>query len=241
MRRFMDVADIKDEGGAIQTLKEASWNMEHAFELYFYTARSNSASRSSTNTAGIDEMFSNYKVKDNEQEERIEAEGIIRLLHDIGVDPLDPVTLVISLKMSAETMGKYTKEEFYLGMRTMQCDSMDKLKKKIGDLRRELDSAETFKDVYEFSFHFALEPNAKALPLETAIGLWKVLMVGKWCFTDEWCEFLEKNHGKAISNDTWSQVLQFSKLVGPKLEGYTVDDAWPYLLDEFVEWKTEQN
>ena len=44
VRRFMEVADTGDESAAIHALKEASWNMESAFEVYFYSARSKSSS-----------------------------------------------------------------------------------------------------------------------------------------------------------------------------------------------------
>jgi DCN1-like protein 1/2 len=240
VRRFMEVADTSDESASIHALKEASWNMESAFEVYFYSARSKSSKRSSTNSAGIDAMFDVYKAHDDQQEQRIEAEGIIQLCKDLGVDPFDPVTLVLSLKMDAETMGKYTKEEFTRGMMDLECDSVAKLKAKMDALRSELTRPNAFKDVYEFTFGFAKEPNAKALSLDTAIGLWKVLMADKWCFTDEWCDFLEKNHGTAISNDTWSQVLQFSRQVGENLDTYDSNDAWPYLIDEFVEEKVQK-
>lgn len=233
----MDVAETNDELGAIQALKDAGWNMDAAFEYYFYSARSRSSKKSSTNAAGIDKMFDTYKVHDDQKEERIEAEGIIKLLEDLGVDPFDPVTLVLSLKMGAETMGQYTKEEFTRGMLALDCDSIDKLKNKLESLRNELQKPRSFKDVYEFTFGFAKEPNAKALTLETAVGLWKILMSDKWCFTDDWCEFVEEKHGKPISNDTWSQVLQFSTQVGENLQSYDCNDAWPYLIDEFVEHK----
>ena len=63
-------------------------------------------------------------------------------------------------------------------------------------------------------------------------------MAERWCFADDWCSFLDNNHGKAISNDTWSQVLQFSRQVGENLQSYDPNDAWPYLIDEFVECQT---
>lgn len=96
----MDAAQTNDEIGAIQALKDAGWDMDAAFEYYSYSARSRSSKKSSTNAAGIDKMFETYKVHDDQKEERIEAEGIIKLLEDLGVDPFDPVTLVLSLKMA---------------------------------------------------------------------------------------------------------------------------------------------
>ena len=88
--------------------------------------------------------------------------------------------------------------------------------------------------MYEFSFGFAKEPPKEPAP-RIACAMWKVLLTGKWALVDEWCEFLEKDHGKPITHDTWSQALEFSRQIGPDLEGYDPAGAWPYLIDEFVE------
>ena len=177
----MEIAAGSNEDDALEALKDSNWRLESAFELYFHRSRSKS-SKASSNVANIDAMFNKYKVNDHGQNERIEAEGIIRLCQDLSLDPMDPVTLVLSMKMNADTMGQYTKEEFHRGMRVMGSDDIDKLKAKIPALRSEYQSPSGFKNVYEFSFHFAKEPNAKALALDTAIAMWKVLMGDKWCF-----------------------------------------------------------
>ncbi|AQK83398.1 Defective in cullin neddylation protein [Zea mays] len=46
-------------------------------------------------------------------------------------------------------------------------------------------------------------------------------------------------HNKAISRDTWSQLLEFVKTTDPQLSNYDDEGAWPYLIDEFVEYLTE--
>ena len=67
----------------------------------------------------------------------------------------------------------------------------------------------------------------------------KVLLTNKWALVDEWCDFLVAEHNKAITHDTWSQALEFSRSIGPDLQGYDPAGAWPYLIDEFVEAKLE--
>lgn len=43
--------------------------------------------------------------------------------------------------------------------------------------------------------------------LETAVGMWQLLFAGnRWPLVNEWCEFLQKHHNRAISKDTWTQV-----------------------------------
>ncbi|KAJ3700593.1 hypothetical protein LUZ61_004298 [Rhynchospora tenuis] len=46
-------------------------------------------------------------------------------------------------------------------------------------------------------------------------------------------------HKKVISRDTWSQLLEFVKTIDPQLSNYDEEGAWPYLIDEFVEYLTE--
>lgn len=45
----------------------------------------------------------------------INEEGVSEFFNDLGVDQMDPVTLVISYYMEAKNMGEYTKTEFKQG------------------------------------------------------------------------------------------------------------------------------
>ena len=233
VRRFAAVADA-DEEVALKILKDARWDLEVGLEMFFTSPVGSLGG--STNPEQVEATYATYRA-DDDDEEMVGAEGIERFCEDIGIDAMDPVILVVSLKMGAQTMGKYTKEEFTSGLRRMGADTAAKIKSKIPELRKELEDERGFKDVYEFSFGFAKEPNQKSLPLEIACTMWKVLLTGKWALVDEWCEFLEKDHGKPITHDTWSQALEFSRQIGPDLEGYDPAGAWPYLIDEFVEHK----
>ena len=123
-------------------------------------------------------------------------------------------------------------------MRRMGAATTDKLKEKLPLLRAELEDPRSFKDVYEYSFDFS-----KGEPEELAAGHRRgdvgVLLGGRWALVEEWCDFLRREHGKAVTRDTWSQTLEFSRAIGPDLEGYDPAGAWPYLIDEFVEERLE--
>ena len=60
-----------------------------------------------------------YCRKYTKGEREITEEGVGQFFEDLGVDPLDPVTLVISYHMDAKTMGEYTKTEFRQGFQNM--------------------------------------------------------------------------------------------------------------------------
>ena len=89
---------------------------------------------------------------------------------------------------------------------------------------------------------FSKEENQKALNLDTACAMWELLLKDKWPLLNKWCDFLNRKHKKAISRDTWNQILDFSRMYNSSLFGYDAegkDAAWPYLIDEFVEEQME--
>uniref|UniRef100_A0A453K5H6 Defective in cullin neddylation protein n=1 Tax=Aegilops tauschii subsp. strangulata TaxID=200361 RepID=A0A453K5H6_AEGTS len=131
----------------------------------------------------------------------IMVEGTSQLCNDLLVDPQDVVMLVISWHMKAATMCEFTRQEFIDGLQSIGVDSIEKLHK--------------FREIYNFAFAWAREKGQKSLPLETAIGMWRLLFAERhWPLIDHWCQFLQVRHNKAISRDTWSQLLEFVKEMG---------------------------
>jgi DCN1-like protein 1/2 len=70
-------------------------------------------------------------------------------------------------------------------------------------------------EIYLYAYSFALEKGIKCLQQDTAIAMWRLLFSARphpWPLLDAWCAFLEEHHNYAISKDTWSQLLDFSKV-----------------------------
>lgn len=65
-------------------------------------------------------------------------EGIEQFFKDLNIDPMDPVTLVISYYMEAKNMGEYTLSEFTKGFTQLQCNSIADLVYQIPNLRKQL-------------------------------------------------------------------------------------------------------
>mmetsp|Transcript_8765 Transcript_8765/g.28932 ORF Transcript_8765/g.28932 Transcript_8765/m.28932 type:complete len:170 (-) Transcript_8765:24-533(-) len=168
------------------------------------------------------------------------AEGVGRLCEDLQVDPSDPVMLVIAWHLRAATMCEFTEEEFTGGLTRLGCDSAEKLRELLPGLRSELLEEAKFREVYNYAFDFSKEKGQKSLALDTALEMWKLLLGGRWPLVGSWCQFVTAEHNKAVSKDTWCQLYDFYRSIKPDMSNYDAEGAWPYLIDEFVEWVREQ-
>lgn len=92
-----------------------------------------------------------------------------------------------------------------------------------------------FSNFYEFVFFILRENGQKNITVNRAIAAWKLVLSGRFRLLNHWCDFVEKNQRHNISEDTWVQILAFSRCVHEDLEGYDPGGAWPVLIDDFVE------
>ncbi|XP_010257617.1 PREDICTED: uncharacterized protein LOC104597642 isoform X2 [Nelumbo nucifera] len=92
-----------------------------------------------------------------------------------------------------------------------------------------------FARFYDFVFFMCRENGQKNITVSRAIAAWRLVLAGRFRLLNQWCGFVEKNQRHNISEDTWQQVLAFSRCVHEDLEGYDPKGAWPVLIDDFVE------
>ncbi|XP_021757379.1 DCN1-like protein 1 isoform X2 [Chenopodium quinoa] len=232
LQQFMAITGVSEKV-AHQALKAGDGHLEGALDIYY----SQPQIKPFTDSRHLEELFNRYRDPDYDM---IMADGISSLCTDLQVDPQDIVMLVISWHMKAATMCEYSKQEFIGGLQSLGIDSLEKFREKIPYIRSELKDDQKFRDIYIFAFGWAKEKGQKSLALDTAIGMWQLLFAEKhWPLIDHWCEFLQARHNKAISRDTWAQLLEFVRVVDPQLSNYDAEGAWPYLIDEFVEYLYE--
>ncbi|KAI9153506.1 hypothetical protein LWI28_012446 [Acer negundo] len=92
-----------------------------------------------------------------------------------------------------------------------------------------------FSRFYDFVFFMCREHGQKNITISRAVVAWRIALAGRFRLLNQWCDFVEKNQRHNISEDTWQQVLAFSRCVHENLEGYDPEGAWPVLIDDFVE------
>jgi len=217
---------------ALEALRCADWNVESAIEM-FYSGDIPSL-RPVVDLKALEAMYKKYKDK---HQDLIMAEGVGQFCEDLGVDPSDIVMLVLSYHLNAQTMCEYTHDEFVNGLAKLGLDSIRKIKDKLPRMRAELEDPNSFREIYAYAFLFSREKGQKSVMLDVAIEMWHLLFPdGQWPLLDDWCEYLRTHHNKAVSRDTWVQLLEFVKL-GDDLSSYDPSGAWPFLIDEFVEYK----
>jgi DCN1-like protein 1/2 len=80
-------------------------------------------------------------------------------------------------------------------------------------------------------YHHPPQKNQKCLQLDVAVGMWQLLFAEDraWQYADDWCEFLQRHHNRAISRDTWVQLFEFARTVKADFSNFDESAAWPYL------------
>lgn len=186
-------------------------------------------------------LFENYR---DEEEDAMLEDGIERFCSDLGVQPDEFIVLLIAWKCEAATMCRFTRSEFLHGCCAMRVDSIKGLQSRFSELTAEVRSRPQFKDMYRWTYKFGLdsESGQRTLPLEMAIGLWRlVFSQNQPPILQHWLDFLEKHMNiRGIPKDTWDMFLNFTEQVGEDLSSYDDTEAWPSLLDDFVEYENDR-
>jgi DCN1-like protein 4/5 len=178
-----------------------------------------------------------FQLYTDSDADKLGPEGMERFCEDLGVDPANIVMLVLAWHMNASDMGYFSRPEWIHGLSKLECDSVVKLRSRLGFLQDNLSDPENFKSIYRYAFDFARNKNQKNLDMETAKALLQLLLGKVWPLHAAFQEFLEtQTHYKVINRDQWYNILEFSRSIRSDLSNYDEDGAWPVLLDEFVTW-----
>lgn len=226
------------EGLAIQLLKACDWQTDMAADSFFMGGGAPSAP--SVDSAKIAAIFDGYKEPDADS---IQVTGVEQFCKDLGVDPADPIMLMICWTMRCETMCVFTRQEWSRGLTDLGCDSIEALKGAFPQLKDRLLDPDSFRDYYSFCFGFAKEPGfgVRTLPTMVAKQMWELTLQDRFQHLELWNSFLDEKGIKAVTKDVWDMLLTFSNDVADDMSDYDEDGAWPVLIDDFVEWYREKN
>jgi DCN1-like protein 1/2 len=223
---------------AVELLTVFGWSLEAAVDAFFTGAGSlGSSAGPAIDSAKVAEMFAKYKEADVDE---IQVAGTERFCTDLGVDPSDPIMLIICWQMRCKHMCVFTLEEWTQGFTAMGVESVDALSKSFAKLRALLDDPENFRDFYSWCFDFSKEPGhgVRSLAIEVARQMWQMTIGARYPEpVARWIEFVEAKGIKVVTKDVWDMLLTFLANVNQDdMADYDDEGAWPVLIDDYVEW-----
>ncbi|XP_021899326.1 DCN1-like protein 4 isoform X2 [Carica papaya] len=189
----------------------------------------------------IDKLFDSYA---NSSLGVIDPEGIEKLCSDLGVDHTNIRILMFAWKVGAAKQGYFTLDEWRTGLKALRTDTIPKLKKALPELEKEVNTPAKFMDFYSFSFRYCLtEEKQKSVDIETICELLNLVLGSQYRQqVDSLIEYLKiQNDYKGINLDQWTNFFRFfNEIHFPNLQNYDAAEAWPLILDNFVEWMKEK-
>jgi len=262
-RCHMDLHEHADPASNCSDLRQSGGHSCHVSESKIYVEltrphsdrhptekkRTLQATSSSTSDSALEAhahvLFECYC--DLTEEDCISVSGIERLCTDLGLEPEDFLVLLLAWKCSAATMCCLTRSEFVSGCRILKATTTDAILSRLKDLTVDVQQdQDMFRDLYRWAYGFALDTTVlqRSLPLDIAIAMWRLVFSGADAvpkILPRWFEFLEKRDDvQFISRDTWEMFLVFITKIGDDLDSYDETEAWPSLLDDFVEYENDR-
>ncbi|XP_019462654.1 PREDICTED: DCN1-like protein 5 isoform X2 [Lupinus angustifolius] len=192
----------------------------------------------------IDHLFESYT---NKSLGLIDPEGIEALCKDVHVDHTDVRMLILAWKMKAEKQGYFSKDEWRRGLKCLGADTLTKLRKAIKGLNQEVMVPECFEGFYSYSFQYCLTEKQRSVDIETICELLNIVLGSEFpSQVKSLIEYLKiQTDYRALTMDHWRNIYRFFKEVSfVDLQSYDSSQAWPVILDNFVEWlkgKEEKN
>ncbi|CAN7098587.1 unnamed protein product [Brassica rapa subsp. narinosa] len=189
----------------------------------------------------IDHLFNQYA---NTSSNLIDPEGIEELCSNLEVPHTDIRILMLAWKMKSEKQGYFTQEEWRRGLKALRADTLNKLKKALPELEKEVRRQSNFADFYAYAFRYCLtEEKQKSIDIETICQLLEIVMGSTFRpQVDYFVEYLKiQNDYKVINMDQWMGFYRFCNEISfPEMTEYNPELAWPLVLDNFVEWIREK-
>ncbi|WZZ34219.1 hypothetical protein YC2023_017620 [Brassica napus] len=191
-----------------------------------------------------DEKYKLFNKYANTSSGVIDPEGIEKLCSKLKVSHTDIKILMLAWKMKSERQGYFTKAEWRRALKALKVDTTKKLKKALPELEKEVRKPLNFADFYAYAFRYCLtDERQNCIDIETICQLLDMVLGST--FRDQVDHFVDylkiQNDYKVITMDQWMGFYRFCNEISfPDMTNYSLELAWPLILDNFFEWMREK-
>jgi len=210
------------------------------------------SSGASSSAATFDQQVKAWfkQYADPDDETQMGGEGIEKLFSEMELSMESVHPFLLAWKVNAQRFGTFRLQDFMQGLRPHAITDTMSLKSFLVANEMTIypdDPApmanSQFKQFYTFLFPYLREEGQKSLRGEIAQAVWSIVLVPKFPLANSFIEFTQSPESsfRGVSSDTWNQLYEFLASVGNDLSGYSEEEAWPAILDEFVEWHRKNN
>ena len=165
--------------------------------------------------------------------------GVEALCADLGLDPSDRRVLLLAWAARAARMGYFSRPELSRAGAALRANTLPALAAALGPLAASTDASPSqFAAFAAFAFQYCLtDPGQRLLPLADASSLLAVVLPPANPHRGAMLEFLgAQTEYRTVTADTWAGMTRFALRVDAGCDAHADDDAWPVLVDNYVDW-----
>jgi len=250
-----------DEETAQRLLEDFSWDIPNALD-HFWSNRHKfpppaQAHQPPTQSqaSSLSQIFDSYA--DKEEKDTIAGDGLFRFLGDLEIAPDHRHCLMLPYLLGANEMAEFSREEFREGFQKMKAYSLQNIKTELSKTFRDIETDEQrFEKFFIWLFEYCKESATKrSIAKDTACDMLKITLSGfqadregnkkvkgdKYPLLEDYIKFMRGHETKAITKDTWicsRKFLAACKDVKAFSGDSSASEAWPVLIDEYLESRT---
>lgn len=165
--------------------------------------------------------------------------GVEALCADLGLDPTDRRVLLLAWAARAARMGYFSRAELSRAGATLRAETLPALAAALAPLAAATDASATQLAAFAaFAFQYCLtEPGQRVLPAADAAQLLALVLPAANPHKAPLLKFLAaQTEYRVVTADSWAGLTRFATRVDAGCDAYSEDDAWPVLVDNYVDW-----
>jgi len=164
--------------------------------------------------------------------------GLTRLESDFGW-PEDTACTYFALRfcIGSRRPDIISRDEWARAFAALRCDSVERAKRRLIHYQVQLKASPgLFPLFFNYVFKCLNRRSLRCVEVHAAQRALLTVIGTRSPFTFTFCQFLNEAAHRGLNADQWRNFLTFSSCIRPDFANYDVNDAWPTLYDEYVEW-----